>query len=60
MSFFQKVTSSFELGVGLGIEVSVVGSNSSINHPTRSKFELDENTRLNVLKIATRRTSVRG
>ena len=50
----------FELGLSLGIEIVVIGSDSSINHPNRSKFELDEDTGLNVLKVTTRRTSVRG
>jgi len=56
MSCSREVTTSFKLGV----EISVIRSDSSINHPTRSKFELGEDTRLNVLEIATRRTFVRG
>jgi len=46
--------------LGLGIKISVIGSDSSINHPTRSKFELGAYTGLNVLEVATRRTSFRG
>ena len=60
MNCSREVITSFELGLGLGIEISVIGSDSTINHPTRSKFELGEDTGLNVLKVATCRTSVRG
>jgi len=50
----------FELGLSLGIEISVIGLDSSINYLTRSKFKLDKSTRLDVLKVATRHASVRG
>jgi len=60
MNCSREVTTSFELGLDLGIEISVIGSDSSINHPTRSKFELVEDTELNVLEAAMRRTSDRG
>ena len=60
MNRFRGVTISFELGLALGIEIFVIGFDPSINHLARSKFELGEDTDLNVLKVATRRTSVRG
>ena len=50
----------FELELGLEIGIFVIGSDSSINHPTRSKFELGEDIGLNVLEVATRHTSVKG
>ena len=60
MNRSREVTISFELGLGLGIEIFIIGSDSFINHPIRLKFKLGEDTRLNVLKVATRRTSVKG
>jgi len=60
MNCSREVTTSLELGLGLKIDISVIGSDSSINHPTHSKFELGEGTGLNVLEVAMRRTSVRG
>ena len=51
---------SFELGLDLRIEISIIGSDSSVKHLTHSKFELGEGTRLNVLEVATRHTSIRG
>jgi len=44
--------------LGLEIEISVTGCDSSTNYPIRSKFELDEGTGLNILEVATRHTSV--
>jgi len=60
MNRSREVTISFELGLGLGIQISVIRSDPSVNHPVRLKFELGENTGLNVPEVATRRTSVRG
>ena len=60
MSCSREVTISFELGLGLEIEMSVIGSDFSINHLTHPKFELSEDTGLNVLKVATRCTSIKG
>ena len=60
MNCSREVTTSFELGLDLGIKISVIEYDSSINQRIRSKFELGEDTGLNVLKVATRRTSVRG
>ena len=60
MNCSPEITISFELGLGLKIEISVNGSDSSVNHPTRSKFKLGKGTGLNFLKVAMRRTSVRG
>ena len=37
-----EVATSFELRLGLRIEIFVIGSNSSVNHLTHSKFELSE------------------
>ena len=56
----RKVTISFELGLDSRIEFSVVGSGSSVNHPISSIFVIGEDAGLNVLKVATRHTSVRG
>ena len=50
MSYAQEVTISFELELGLGIEISVVKSDSSINNSTRSKFKLGEDTGLKFWK----------
>jgi len=44
--------------LGLEIEISVIGSNSSTNYPTRSKFELVKGTGLVVLAMCC--TSVWG
>ena len=44
--------------LGLEIEVSVIESNSSNNYPTCLKFDLDEDTELNVLEIIMCHTSV--
>jgi len=60
MNCSREVTTSFELGLGLRLEISVIGYDSSFNHPTRSKFEQGEGTGLNILEVATRLTSVRG
>ena len=60
MNCSQNITTSFELGLSLGIEISIIESDSSVNHPTRSKFELGESIGLNILKVATRHTSVGG
>jgi len=60
MNCSREVTISLELGLGLRIETSVVKSDSSVNHPSRSKFELGEGTGLNVLEVATCGTSVKG
>ena len=56
----RKITTSFELRLGLRIEISVIGSDSSISHPTRLKFEQGEDNGLNALEVATRRTSIRS
>jgi len=42
------------------IELSVIGSDSSVNHPTRSKFRMGEDAGLNALKVSMRRTSIRS
>jgi len=60
MNCSREVTTSFELGLCLRMEISVIGSDSSVNYPTRSKFGLGEGSGLNILEVATRRTSVRG
>ena len=60
MNYSLEITISFKLELGLRIEISVIGYDSSVNHPTRSKFELSKGTGLNFLKVAMRRTSVRG
>ena len=60
MNFFREVATSFELGLGLKVEMSVIGFDSSVNNPTHSKFELSDGSELNILKVATRLTSVRG
>ena len=36
----KEVTALFEWGLSLEIEISVIGSDSSTNYPTRSKFKL--------------------
>ena len=59
MNCSRELTISFELGLGLGIEIFVIGSDSSVNYPIRSEFELGEDIGLSVLEVATRRTSVR-
>jgi len=60
MNCSQEVTTSFELGLGLRVEISIIGSDSSINHPTYLKIELGDGSGLNVLKVAMCHTSVRG
>jgi len=60
MNRSRGVTISFELGLGLGIEIYEIGSDPSVNHPVRSKFELGKDTRLNVLEVAPHHTSIRG
>ena len=60
MNCSRKVIASFELVLDLRIEISVIESDSSVNHPTRLKFELGEGIWLNILKVATRHTSVGG
>jgi len=59
MNCSREITTSFELGLSLRIEISVIGSDSSVNHPARSKFELGEDARLNTLEVAAPHTSVR-
>jgi len=59
MNCSREVTISFELGLGLRVDISVIGSDSSVNHPTRSKFKLGDDFGLNVLEVATHQTSVR-
>jgi len=39
---------------------SIIGFISFSNYPTRLKFELDEDSGLDVLKVATRRASLGG
>jgi len=56
----RDVTISFELSLGLRIEISIIRSSSFVNHPTHSKFELSEDTGLNTLEVAMRHTSVIG
>ena len=56
----REVIASFEWELGLKIEISVIGSDSFTNYPTRSKFELDEGIGLNILEVATRRTPIWG
>jgi len=60
MNRSRGVTISFELALGLGIKISIIESDPSVNHPVRSKFKLDEDTGLNALEVAMCRTSVRG
>ena len=56
----RGVTISLKLGLGLGIGISVNGSGPSVNHPARSKFEVSEDIRLNILEVATCRTFTRS
>jgi len=44
--------------LSLKIDISVTGSDSSINYPICLKFELDEDTELDALEVATHRTSL--
>ena len=55
-----EVITLFELRSGLRIKISAIGSDSSVNYSTRSKFELGKDTGLNALKVVTRRTSARS
>ena len=57
MNCSREVTTSFELGLDLRVEIFVIKSDSSVNHPTCLKFELGDGSGLNVLKVATRNTS---
>ena len=59
-NYFREVTALFEWGFGLEIEIFITGFDSSINCPTRLKFELDEGTGLNVLEVAMCRAFVWG
>jgi len=54
----RGVIVSFECGLGLKIKISVTRFDYSTIYPTRSKFKLDKGTKLDVLKFATRRTSI--
>jgi len=45
--------------IGFKDRDSINGSDSSVNYPTHSKFELGEDTGLNVLEVAMHRTSIR-
>ena len=45
----REVTTSFELGLDSRIEFSVGRFDSSVNHPTRSKSVMGEDTGLNAL-----------
>ena len=56
----REVTTLFELGLDSRIEFFVIRSDSSINHPTCSKFAIGEDVGLNALELAICRTSVRG
>jgi len=42
MNYSREITTSFELGFGLRIEIFVIGSDSSVNHPTCLQFKLDD------------------
>ena len=53
MNCSWEVTISFELRLSLRLEIFVIGSDSSVNHLTRSKFELGDGFGLNVLEVAT-------
>jgi len=57
-SSFIDAEGSLLVGGTLYRGVFVIGSDSSINHPISLKFELGEDTGLNVMEVATRRTSV--
>ena len=59
MNYSRDVTTSIELGLSLGIEISVIRFDSFVNHPTCSKFELSKDTGLKVLEVAIRHTSIR-
>ena len=52
MNCLREVTTSFELELDSRIEISIIGSNSSANHLTRSKFGMCEDTGLNALEVA--------
>ena len=60
MNYSREVTTSFELGFGLRIQIPVIGSDSSVNHPTHSQFKLDDGSELTVPEVITRRTSARS
>jgi len=60
MNYSREVTTSFELRLGSRVEIFVIGSDFSVNHPTRSKFELGDGSQLNILEVTTRHTSVKG
>jgi len=47
MSYPQEVTTSFELELDSMIEISIMGSDSSVNHPSRSKSKIGEDIGLN-------------
>jgi len=56
----REVIALFELSLGLMIEIPAFRSDYSVKHPTRSKFELGEDTGLNALEVATRHTFAKG
>ena len=54
MNSSREVTISFELGLGLEIKISVIRSDSSVNHQTCLNFELGEDIGLNGLEVTMR------
>ena len=55
-----EVTTSFELRLDSRIEFYVIGSDSSVNQPTRLKSVMGEDVGLDALKVTTCRISVKG
>jgi len=54
------VATLFELILDLIIEISVIRSDSYVNHPTRSQFKLDDGSELTVSEATTHHTLARG
>jgi len=59
MNSLREVATLFELKLGIKIEISVIGSGSYVTHPTYLQSKLDDESRLTVPEVTTRRTSVR-
>jgi len=60
MNCSREVTTLFELKLGLRIEISIIGSDSYINHLTCSQFKLDDGSELTVSEVITCCASARG
>ena len=46
--------------MGLRIEISIIGSDSYVNQPTRLQSKQDDGSRLTITEVITYRTSTRG